>query len=122
MALQNNQVVPAAEPVGEVRRSQVISTYGIGAIVDLEDGSFMPAGLEQWENQMRGGRTGATIIAESRLQAQLGVNHFRLPPMEVKLENQPGSGPRQIYTAGSEIPQMAGMPFLSQTGTGGAAF
>lgn len=30
------------EPVGRVRRSQLISTYGIGAIVDLEKGSYMP--------------------------------------------------------------------------------
>jgi len=82
--------VQAARPVGEVRRSQVITTYGIGAIVDLEDGSFMPMGLEDWEQQTRAGRVGATVISEARLQAQLGVDHFRLPPMEEKLDNRPG--------------------------------
>src|SRR5207245_10665769 len=30
--------------LGQVRRSQVLSTYAIGAIVDLERGSFMPLG------------------------------------------------------------------------------
>lgn len=82
--------VQAVRPVGEVRRSQVITTYGIGSIVDLEDGSFMPMGLEDWEQQTKAGRVGATVIFEPRLQVQLGVDHFRLPPMEEKLDKQPG--------------------------------
>jgi hypothetical protein len=65
------------EPLGTVRRSQLISTYGIGAIVDLEKGSFMPMGLDDWE-----GATGqpSLTIHEPRLEAQLGVDHFRLAP------------------------------------------
>ena len=80
---------PAA-PVGTVRRSQVISTYGIGAIIDVEQGSFMPMGLDDWESQTRGGRVSALTITESRLQRQLGVTHFRLPPAQSQLENHPG--------------------------------
>jgi hypothetical protein len=66
------------EPLGTVRRSQLISTYGIGAVVDLEKGSFMPMGLDDWE-----GATGlpSLTIHEPRLQAQLGVDHFRLAPV-----------------------------------------
>ncbi|MEA3640224.1 MAG: DUF1998 domain-containing protein [Lamprobacter sp.] len=81
--------VTPARPVGSVRRSQLISTYSIGAIIDLEGGSFMPMGLEDWESQVRGGRIGAMSINESRLQRQLGVTHFRLPPTETPIENQP---------------------------------
>ena len=82
--------IQAASPVGEVRRSQVITTYGIGAIVDLEDGSFMPMGLEDWEMQTRSGRVATSVISEARLQAQLGVDHFRMPPIVEKVDNQPG--------------------------------
>lgn len=45
--------VAGVEPLGKVRRSQLIATYGIGAIVDLEKGSFMPMGLEDWESATR---------------------------------------------------------------------
>lgn len=71
-------VPQGAEPLGKVRRSQLVSTYGIGAIIDLDKGSFMPMGLEEWESA-----TGAPslTITEARLQAQLGVDHFRLPPV-----------------------------------------
>ena len=66
------------EPLGTVRRSQLISTFGIGAIVDLEKGSFMPTGQEDWEAATR---HPALAISEARLEAQLGVGHFRLPPV-----------------------------------------
>ncbi|WLI87842.1 DUF1998 domain-containing protein [Massilia sp. R2A-15] len=66
------------EPLGTVRRSQLVSTYSIGAIIDLEKGSFMPMGLEDWEGATR---QFSLTISEARLQAQLGVTHFRLPPV-----------------------------------------
>lgn len=75
------------EPIGKVRRSQLISTYGIGAIIDLEKGSFMPMGLEDWESVTR---LPALTIGEARLQAQLGVSHFRLPPAAEDISGFPG--------------------------------
>ncbi len=74
--------VAGVEPLGKVRRSQLIATYGIGAIVDLEKGSFMPMGLEDWESATR---LPSLTIGEARLQAQLGVSHFRLPPVTEEL-------------------------------------
>lgn len=84
------QAAPPARPIGRVRRSQAIATYGIGAIVDLEAGSFMPMGLEDWEKQARGGRPSSTMIYEARLQTQLGVDHFRLPPIVAEIAQQRG--------------------------------
>lgn len=81
---------PPARPIGRVRRSQAISTYGIGAIVDLEAGSYMPMGLEDWEQQVRGGRPSSMMIYEARLQTQLGVDHFRLPPILEEIPQQKG--------------------------------
>jgi len=68
----------AIEPLGAVRRSQLVSTYSIGGIIDLEKGSFMPMGLEDWESATR---QSMLTIHEARLQSQLGVTHFRLPPV-----------------------------------------
>lgn len=59
--------------VGDVRRSQVISTYGVGAIVAVEDGAFMVAGLHRWP-------PGPPDLFEPRLQRKLEVEGFRRPP------------------------------------------
>jgi len=75
------------EPLGKVRQSQMIATYGIGAIIDLEKGSFMPMGLEDWDNATR---SPSLTIGEARLQAQLGVDHFRLPPIAEDIVELPG--------------------------------
>src|SRR5690242_3363284 len=72
--------------MGVVRRSQSITTYGIGAIVDLTDGSVMPMGLEEWDAIGRGGRMMSMVIHEPRLQVQLGVEYFRLPPTREELD------------------------------------
>lgn len=83
------QSTPGVEPLGTVRRSQLISTYGIGAILDLEKGSFMPLGLEDWEKTT----TSSTLrINEARLEAQLDVSHFRLPPVAEQVQ-----GTRLVY-------------------------
>lgn len=80
-----NVPTDGVEPVGSVRRSQLVSSFGIGAIVDLEKGSFMPMGLEDWE---RSTRLPSLNIGEPRLQAMLKVSHFRLGPVR---ENIPGT-------------------------------
>lgn len=83
----NDAATPAdaIEPLGSVRRSQLVSAFGIGAIVDLEKGSFMPMGLEDWE---RTTRRPSLRIGEPRLQSMLQVNHFRLGPVK---EDLPGT-------------------------------
>lgn len=85
-------------PMGQVRRSQMISTYSVGAIVDLASGSCMPMGLEEWERQLRGGRMQELTIFESRLQAQLGVEFFRLP----RLSRNRGPNPER-WTDGTRF-------------------
>ncbi len=87
----------AIEPLGTVRRSQLVSTFGIGAIVDLEKGSFMPMGLEDWERV-----TGlpSLSIGEPRLQAMLGVSHFRLGPVK---EDLPGTNQVRARSAAPAV-------------------
>src|SRR5262245_4969092 len=63
--------------VGEVRPSQVIHTFGIGAIVDLPAFSAIVMGLEEWDPP-----TPQTEIVEPRLlalvQGQVGSQVERL--------------------------------------------
>lgn len=129
MARQTNRAgqgpdghVQPARPVGSVRRSQMISTYGIGAIIDLEHGSFMPMGLEDWESQTRGGRITAMNISESRLQRQLGVTHFRLPPTEAPVDTQPGCVDARYTVPVVRFPEWHECPSCHRLGIEGDPF
>ncbi|MFH8792365.1 DrmB family protein [Streptomyces sp. NPDC017941] len=63
---------------GAVRRSQMITTYGVGSLIAVDNESFIVSGIddaaEHWP------RDEAPIIYEHRLARVLGVDHFRLPP------------------------------------------
>jgi len=61
------------KPKGSIRRSQLITTYGIGSIIAVEDESFMVAGIDRWEPR-------PPDLHEPRLERQLHVNGFRIPP------------------------------------------
>lgn len=65
-----------------VRRSQLISPFGVGAIVDFRGPeSLMTAGLDAWPNAKQSQEKCLDVlILEERLQARLGKTHFRLPP------------------------------------------
>ena len=55
-----------AQPVGEARRSQLLTTYGAGSMIDLVDRSILVSGLDYW---MYGGER--PVIHEPRLAARL---------------------------------------------------
>lgn len=92
----HDSVQAGIEPLGTVRRSQLISTYGIGAVIDLEKGSFMPMGLEDWESVTR---LPSLSLQEARLEAQLGVTHFRLPPVAEQIAGTRLVNPRSVAPA-----------------------
>ncbi|MGB9631715.1 MAG: DrmB family protein [Chloroflexaceae bacterium] len=56
---------------GKLRPSQIITTFGPGAVVDLPEESVMITGIDLWPQ--------GPIIQETRLQQALGVKHFRAP-------------------------------------------
>src|SRR3954469_5751143 len=58
---------------GAVRRSQLVTTYGVGAVIAIEDESFMVASIDRW------GVDGPNLH-EPRLERELNVSGFVLPP------------------------------------------
>jgi hypothetical protein len=61
-------------PPGSVRRSQLISTYGVGAIIAFEDESFMVCGTDRWDVEQ-------SDLHEPRLERDLNVSGFATPPV-----------------------------------------
>ena len=71
--------------LGEIRRSTVVMTSGPGSVVDFGVGrapvSAVIAGLDEWDG-FRRGLANRQVITEPRLQKELSVDGFRLPPVE----------------------------------------
>jgi hypothetical protein len=59
---------------GKIRPSQIITTFGPGAVVDLPEDSVMIAGIDDWPL--------GEIIREPRLESFLSVEHFRAPTVK----------------------------------------
>src|SRR6266567_2392616 len=59
----------------KLRRGQMITTFGPGALVNLEIGSFIAMGIDSWDDSRR-----EDIIYDERLQSKLKVKYFRQPP------------------------------------------
>jgi hypothetical protein len=72
--------------LGNLRRSMVVSTFGVGSVVDFraEEApiSAVIAGLEDWDSNFPPkGVLNPQTVFEPRLQRKLGVRGFRLPPV-----------------------------------------
>jgi hypothetical protein len=75
-----------------LRRSQVVGTYGPGAVVDFRAGqkggsvSIVTAGLDAWdERSKKPGLAHDQVIFEPRLQHKLNIAGFRLPPVNPEI-------------------------------------
>src|SRR5665648_30513 len=61
-----------------IRRTQLISPWGVGSIVPFpEDESLMIAGLDMWTF---GNNKAEFVIKDERLEKRLGVKELRRPP------------------------------------------
>jgi hypothetical protein len=58
---------------GHVRRSQLVTTYGVGSVVPVGDEAFMVAALERWD-------VPGPDLHEPRLERELRVHGFVQPP------------------------------------------
>lgn len=64
----------SAPPLGAVRRTQMITTYGVGSLVAVDERSYVISGIDAWALH------DSPHVWEPRLQRLLGVESFRLPP------------------------------------------
>jgi len=65
---------PKVPPTGELRQSQVLTTFGPGSMVDLPNHSVLIAGLDYWKGDKK-------PIYEPRLQAWLG-ERLKVPDLK----------------------------------------
>lgn len=73
--------------VGEVRPSQLITTFGPGAIVDLPHVSVIVGGLDHWSQSL------CMPIEERRLENRLGVRIVAPPQFKYKTDTNSGTVP-----------------------------
>jgi hypothetical protein len=70
-------------PEGQVRQSQIITTYGAGALIDLVDQAVLVGGLDFWSY---GSAKGVPIIQEPRLRDALAES-FRIAGRPLSFEH-----------------------------------
>ena len=81
--MSEEKKVPRESP-GSIRPSQLITTYGPGSIMQVEDDSVMILGLSFWnkdEEELMYQR-----IHHPELERILKVDHFRMPKEEEKMQ------------------------------------
>lgn len=99
--------------LGKVRRSQVVTTFGPGAIIDFRAGghggaavSVVAAGLDAWDRWAKpAGLANQQSVYEPRLQKKLEVKGFRLPPVGTEmLKTEDGKEKYQPLLPGVRFP------------------
>ena len=89
-----------------LRRAQLVTPTGVGAItVDKDGTSLVTAGLDYWFRRQGGNdpmeaELNEFRIREWRLEQQLGVSHFRMPPDM----RRPHRGGSEVINANLQIP------------------
>lgn len=79
---------PKRRPLGGLRRSQLLTTAGPGAIVDMPSESVVIAGLDYWKNA----DTEENTLSERNLERYLGVDYFVEPPPKASDRFRQSSG------------------------------
>jgi hypothetical protein len=69
-------------PVGEVRPSQLLWTYGPGALIDLPSLSVVTMGIDQWEKDRCQPISEPRLLAAVRRVLGAQVENLRMPPFQ----------------------------------------
>lgn len=67
--------------IGELRRTQLITTFGSGSIVDMPDYSVVIAATNYWKEN-------SPVLHEPNLERLLKVSHFKQPYVSDKFDNE----------------------------------
>ena len=68
--------------VGRLRKTQLVTTFGSGAIVDMPDYSVVIAGTNYWKSF-------SPTLHEPNLEKMLKVSHFKEPFVSESQDNDP---------------------------------
>ena len=68
--------------VGRLRQTQLVTTFGSGAIVDMPDYSVIIAGTNYWKSN-------SPVLHEPNLEKMLKVSHFKGPFVSETQDNEP---------------------------------
>ncbi len=98
--------VPRVEPDGQVRKSQMVSTYGPGALVDLLDDAVLVSGLDFWKFSTA---AGAKVIQEPRLRDDLAERLRRANRPELSIDKAFVEPPAGVHR---ESERAHGVPVL----------
>ncbi len=79
---------------GDLRRNQLITTMGAGAIVDLKEASVIISGIDSWETY---GKKEELKIHNIRLENLLGKEYFLMPPFAKDQKNKNYSKDIEAY-------------------------
>ena len=104
--------------LGEIRRTQVLD-YGPGSIIDFRAGargggpvSVVAASLEHWDKIAKPAFPhNSQVISEPRLERKLGVNGFRLPPVD---DRDKDSDPKKSWLVGARFPTWLQCPSCNE--------
>jgi len=99
---------PQARPHGQIRQSQIVTTFGPGAMVDLPDHAAIIGGLEHWRSM---GRQVHEERLEAKVQTLLNIPGIKLyaPPIDSGDPTAPRTGitawqfPQWFVTQGDEV-------------------
>jgi hypothetical protein len=90
------------KPEGQIRQSQVVTTFGPGALVDLVDQAVLVGGLDFWHLP-----AGTRSLTEPRLREslarRLAGGDVHLNPDRPFLEPPPGDDQEATYASGIEV-------------------
>ena len=83
-------------PVGEVRPSQLLWTYGPGALIDLPNLSVVTMGIDRWEKDRCQPIQEARLLAAVRQVLGDQVESLRMPPFQKRTSSIPSRRKRYI--------------------------
>ena len=93
--------------VGELRPSQMIFTFGVGALVDLPEMSVIIMGLDDWDERLCAPVAEERLLAAVRRTLGKGVRELKLPPVDWDTEGLLARSPGGC--AGVRLPALAAM-------------
>lgn len=83
-------------PVGEVKPSQLLWTYGPGALIDLPSLSVVTQGIDRWEKDRCQPIQEARLLAAVRRVLGPQVENLRMPPFQKSESDDPWSAEAKI--------------------------